>query len=54
MATVTTLIVDDEPLARRKIRDMLASVPWIECLGEVGDGMTAVSAIDEQQPDVVA
>lgn len=50
---VTALIVDDEPLARRKIRDMLGSVPWIECIGEVGDGLTAVSAIDEQQPDLV-
>jgi two-component system LytT family response regulator len=53
MASVTALIVDDEPLARRKIRDMLASVPWVECLGEAGDGASAVSAIDEQQPDVV-
>jgi two-component system LytT family response regulator len=52
-ATVTALIVDDEPLARKKIRDLLAGVPWIECVGEVGDGLTAVSAIDEQQPDLV-
>jgi two-component system, LytTR family, response regulator len=51
--TVTALIVDDEPLARRKIRQLLAAVPWIECVGEVGDGLTAVSAIDEQQPDLV-
>jgi two-component system, LytTR family, response regulator len=51
--TVTALIVDDEPLARKKIRDLLAGVPWIECVGEVGDGLTAVSAIDEQQPDLV-
>ena len=52
-STVTALIVDDEPLARKKIRDLLAGVPWIECVGEVGDGVTAVSAIDEQQPDLV-
>ena len=51
--TITALIVDDEPLARKKIRDLLTAVPWIECLGEVGDGLTAVSAIDEQQPDLV-
>ena len=51
--TVTALIVDDEPLARKKIRDLLAAVPWIECVGEVGDGLTAVAAIDEQQPDLV-
>jgi len=52
-ATVTVLIVDDEPLARKKIRQLLAGVSWIECLGEVGDGLTAVAAIDEQQPDLV-
>jgi two-component system LytT family response regulator len=51
--TITALIVDDEPLARKKIRDLLSSVPWIECVGEVGDGLTAVAAIDEQQPDLV-
>ena len=51
--TVTALIVDDEPLARKKIRELLSSVPWIECVGEVGDGLTAVAAIDEQQPDLV-
>ena len=51
--TLTALIVDDEPLARKKIRDLLAAVPWIECVGEVGDGLTAVAAIDEQQPDLV-
>ena len=51
--TVTALIVDDEPLARKKIRDLLAAVPWVECVGEVGDGLTAVAAIDEQQPDLV-
>jgi two-component system LytT family response regulator len=51
--TITALIVDDEPLARKKIRDLLAQVPWIECVGEVGDGLTAVAAIDEQQPDLV-
>jgi two-component system LytT family response regulator len=45
--------VDDEPLARKKIRDLLAAVPWVECVGEVGDGLTAVAAIDEQQPDLV-
>jgi two-component system LytT family response regulator len=51
--SVTALIIDDEPLARKKIRDLLAGVPWIECVGEVGDGLTAVAAIDEQTPDLV-
>jgi two-component system LytT family response regulator len=51
--TVTALVIDDEPLARRKVRELLADVPWVECLGEVADGRAAVHAIDEQQPDLV-
>jgi two-component system LytT family response regulator len=51
--TVTALVIDDEPLARRKVRELLSDVPWIECVGEVGDGRAAVQAIDEHQPDLV-
>lgn len=51
--TVTALVIDDEPLARRKIRTLLGEVAWIECIGEVGDGQGAVRAIEEQQPDLV-
>jgi two-component system LytT family response regulator len=52
-ATITALVIDDEPLARRKVRELLGEVPWVECLGEVGDGAHAVHAIEEQQPDLV-
>jgi two-component system LytT family response regulator len=51
--TVTALVVDDEPLARRKVRELLGEVGWVDCVGEVGDGLSAVRAIDEQQPDLV-
>jgi two-component system LytT family response regulator len=51
--TVSALVIDDEPLARRKVRKLLDEVPWIECVGEVGDGLGAVRAIEEQQPDLV-
>lgn len=52
-STVTALVVDDEPLARRKVRELLREVPWIEYLGEAADGLAALRAIDEQQPDLV-
>ena len=51
--TVTAIIVDDEPLARRKVRELLGEVGWVDCVGEVGDGPSAVRAIDEHQPDLV-
>ena len=49
----TALIVEDEPLARRKLRDLLRNVSWIECVGEAANGRIAIGAIDEQQPDLV-
>jgi two-component system LytT family response regulator len=51
--SITALVIDDEPLARRKIRELLKEVPWIECVGEVGDGAGALRAIEEHQPDLV-
>src|SRR5687767_1598282 len=51
--TATALIVDDEPLARRKLRDLLAEFPDVELLGEASDGAEAVRAIDELEPELV-
>jgi two-component system LytT family response regulator len=48
-----TLIVDDEPLARRHIRTMLSPDAHIEIVGECGNGRDAVDAIVSQSPDLV-
>jgi two-component system LytT family response regulator len=48
-----TLIVDDEPLARERLRDLLANDPEVEVIGECSDGPSAVGAIREQEPDLV-
>ena len=50
---IRTLIVDDMPLARRRIARYLASDPDIEVVGECSDGPEAVAAITELQPDLV-
>ena len=50
---IRILIVDDEPLAREKLVELLAGEPEIEILGECGDGLQAVSAIESQRPDLV-
>jgi two-component system LytT family response regulator len=47
------LIVDDEPLARQRIADMLAHESDVEIVGEVGDGNAAVEKIRQLQPDLV-
>jgi two-component system LytT family response regulator len=51
--SVRTLIVDDEPLARRRLRALLADEPDIDIVGEAGSGNAAVTAIVEQKPDLV-
>ena len=47
------LIVDDEDLARKLLREMLASHPEIEVAGECGNGMDAVKAAAEHKPDLL-
>ena len=48
-----TLIVDDEPLARRGVVLRLKKFRDIEVVGECGDGASAVEKILELTPDVV-
>ncbi len=50
---VTTLIADDESVARVGLRDLLAAVPWIEVIGEAASGPAAVEAIDALRPELV-
>lgn len=53
MNRIKTLIVDDEPVARARIRRLLAEFSEIEIVGECADGFTAVSAILELAPDLL-
>jgi two-component system, LytTR family, response regulator len=48
-----TLIVDDEPIARKVLREELDSLDGIEVVGEAENGATALQKISEQQPDLV-
>ncbi|HYL64307.1 MAG TPA: LytTR family DNA-binding domain-containing protein [Candidatus Methylomirabilis sp.] len=50
---IRTLIVDDEPLGRERIRHLLAGDPEIEVAGECSDGRQAIAAIGEHKPDLV-
>jgi two-component system LytT family response regulator len=47
------VIVEDEPIARAQLRDLVGEVDWMECVGEAADGLTAVALIDEVKPDLV-
>ena len=52
-AVLDVLIVDDEPLARQRLQDLLADLPNVRVVGEVGDGRQAVDACAQLCPDVV-
>ena len=47
------VVVDDEPLARDRIKRLLSEFPGYEVVGEAGDGETALDLIDEEEPDLV-
>ena len=50
---IRALIADDEPLARERLRMLLAGETWIEVVEEVGDGLDAIAAIQKLRPDLV-
>jgi two-component system LytT family response regulator len=50
---VRAVIVEDEPLARQTLRDFTAQVDWIEVVGEVEDGKSAVRVINKLEPDLL-
>ena len=51
--SIHALIVDDEPLARTGVRQLLESVEDVRIIGEAGDGPEAVRQIQEEDPDLV-
>ena len=50
---IRAVIVDDEPLARDRVRMLLAGVADIAVVGEFGDGRSAVNGILELRPDLL-
>jgi len=47
------LLADDEPLALRRIKMALQSIPDVEIVGAASDGAQAISQMKELRPDVV-
>lgn len=47
------IVVDDEPLARERIAQLLSKEANLEIVAECGDGLAAISAINELQPDLM-
>ncbi len=47
------LVVDDEPLGRRRLLDLLDDQAGVEIVGTAADGVAAVEAIRSARPDLV-
>ena len=50
---IHALIVDDEPLARERLHELLDEAPGVTVVGDAEDGPEAVEAIREQAPNLV-
>jgi two-component system, LytTR family, response regulator len=50
---IRALIVDDEPLARERVRTLLGASDDVQVVGEAADGPSALQAFDQAAPDVV-
>ncbi|HSX64665.1 MAG TPA: response regulator, partial [Pseudoxanthomonas sp.] len=50
---IRTLIVDDEPLARRGLELRLAEHADIEIVGQCGDGAAAIAAVHKLRPELM-
>ncbi len=53
MTAISTLLVDDEPLARARLRALLATDAEVACVGEASDGAQALEMIRRLHPELV-
>jgi two-component system, NarL family, response regulator NreC len=51
--SVTVLLVDDHPIVRQGLRNLLDSMPDFKVVGEAGDGLQALEMIEKVQPQVL-
>ena len=47
------LIIDDEPLARQRIFNLIGQKPELKCLGEARTGKMAIEMIVDKEPDLI-
>lgn len=50
---LSAIVVDDEPLARERVRGLLEAEPDVEILAECASGVEALAAIAQRRPDLL-
>jgi len=53
LKSLRALVIDDELPARKKLMMLLRDEPGVEVVGQASNGIEAVAAIEEHQPDVI-
>jgi two-component system LytT family response regulator len=51
--SIRVLIVDDEPLARQRVEDLLRHEDGVDIVGMIDNGSAAIDAVRSLQPDLV-
>ncbi len=51
--TVTVLLVDDHPMIRQGLRNLVTSEANFQVVGEAGDGLEAIQKIEQTRPDIL-
>lgn len=51
--TVTVFLVDDHPMIRHGLRNLLAGAPDFQIVGEASDGLEAIPKIELTKPDIL-
>lgn len=50
---MTSILIDDEPLARKLLKEYLQDFPDIKIIAECKNGRQAIKAINENKPDLI-
>nr|WP_321232796.1 response regulator transcription factor [uncultured Psychroserpens sp.] len=50
---INCLVIDDEPLARKRLRSLISESPVLECVGECKTGKEAIRMISALVPDLI-
>lgn len=51
--TVTVLLVDDHPMIRQGLRNLLSEIPEFQIVGEASNGIEAIDKIGLLKPDIL-
>lgn len=49
----TILLIDDHPMLRSGVKQLISLEPSLLVIGEAGDGMTGIKIAEEQDPDLI-